>query len=360
MANRVLSPNRIPRFEYLQYKSQRPELESSVVSSGMNSTSPLSGKCNEKEVMHGLNDRLAGFVENVHHLEHQNHLLERDIGEIKGKARPASICKEEYGPELRKLRQLVQDITHQKHQIELEHQHLEEELSKLRGQREQEARGRADAGSNIVVLRRDINGAYQAKLQLDKKAQALVDEILFLKGHHKAEVSEMFDQIQNAQVTVKAQAFGNPGVTAALRDVRAQLEGQTVSDVQQMGETFRSQFARLTEAAERKSEAVKATQQEIQEHRRRLQARNTELDCAQGTREALDTHLHDVEDHHKEEMIHYQVRWFFCQTQDVLKPCSVFPCSPLSHCRTQSKNLKTSSSIANLTCLVTCEITRTC
>lgn len=84
-----------------------------------------------------------------------------------------------------------------------------------------------------------------------------------------------------------------------------------MSDLQQVGETFRSQFARLTEAAETKREALKATQQEIQEHRRRLQAKNIELDCAKGTREALEKQLHDVEDRHKEEMIHYQVRLFF-------------------------------------------------
>ncbi|XP_059215494.1 neurofilament light polypeptide [Centropristis striata] len=306
MENRSFFPHRITQDECLQNKPKRAALDIGVVSTGMNLINPGTRKFNEKELMHGLNDRLAGFIEKVHHLEYQNHLLEREIGEIRGKAKPASCLEEEYGPELRKLRQLVQDITHQKHQIEIEHQNLEEELSNLRGQHEQEARSRSDAESNIVVLKRDINDAYQAKLQLDKKAQALVDEIHFLKKNHEAEVSEMFDHIQGAQVTVKTHEFGNPGVTAALRDIRAQLEGHALSDVHQMGETFRSQFARLTEAAESKREALKATQQEIQEYRRRLQAKNIELDCAKGTREALERQLHDVEDRHKEEMIHYQ------------------------------------------------------
>ncbi|XP_032397126.1 neurofilament light polypeptide [Etheostoma spectabile] len=304
MANRFLFQHTNTQDEYLQYKPKRSALDASVVSTGMNLTK--SGKFNEKELMHGLNDRLAGFIEKVHHLEYQNQLLEREIGEIRGKAKPASGLEKEYGPELRTLRQLVQDITHQKHQIEIEHQKLEEEVSNLRRQHEQEKRSRSDAESNIVLLNKDINDAYQAKLQLDKKAQALVDEIHFLKRNHEAEVSELSDQIQGAQVTVKAHEFGNASVTAALRDIRAQLEGHTVSDVQQMGETFRSQFAKLTEAAESKRAALKSTQQEIQEHRRRLQAKTIELDCAKGTREALEKQLHDVEDRHKEEMIHYQ------------------------------------------------------
>ncbi|XP_076599886.1 uncharacterized protein LOC143328568 [Chaetodon auriga] len=310
MDNAFVFPRRITPDEYLQHKAKRSTLDTGVVirdaSTGMNLTNPLSGKFNEKELMHGLNDRLAGFIEKVRHLEHHNHLLEREIEEIRGKAKPASCLEEEYGPELRKLRQLVQDITHQKHQIEIERVNLEDELSSLRRQHEQEARSKSDAESNIVVLQKDISDAYQAKLQLDKKAQALVDEIHSLKRNHEAEVSEMFDQIQAAQVTVKAHEFGNPGVTAALRDIRAQLEGHTVSDFQQVGETFRCQFARLTEAAEIKREALKATQQEIQEYRRRLQAKNIELDCSKGIREALEKQLHDVEDRHREEMLHYQ------------------------------------------------------
>ncbi|XP_062257308.1 neurofilament light polypeptide [Platichthys flesus] len=269
-------------------------------------TSPLYGPCNEKEQMHGLNDRLAGFIGTVHRLEQQNQLLEREIQELRGKAKPASRLEEEYGPELRRLRRVVQDITHQKHRIEIEHQDLEEEVSSVRRQHEQEARSRSEAQSNILALKKDIDDAHRVKLLLDRKAQTLVDELNLLKGNHEAEVSEMFGQIQDLQENVEAHGFGAPGVTAALRDVRAQLEGHAVSEVWQVGETFRSQFARMTEAAEAKREALKATQQEVQEHRRRLQARNTELDCAKGTREALEKQLREVDDRHEEEIIHYQ------------------------------------------------------
>uniref|UniRef100_A0A1A8D870 IF rod domain-containing protein n=1 Tax=Nothobranchius kadleci TaxID=1051664 RepID=A0A1A8D870_NOTKA len=270
----------------------------------MSATNPLSGKLSEKEQMRGLNDRLAGFIEKVHELEHHNLLLEKEVEELRAKAKPASCLEVEYGPELRRLRRLVLDITHQKHQIDLEHQNLEEELYGLRKQHAQETRSRSDAESSIAVLKKDISEAYQAKLQLDQRAQSLVDEIHFLKTNHETDVSEMFDQIQDVQVSVKG--FENPDVTAALREIRTQLEGHTMSEVRERGENFRSQFARLTESAEAKREALKLSQQEIQEHRRNLQAKSVELDCAKGTREALERQLHDVEDRHKEELIHYQ------------------------------------------------------
>lgn len=274
----------------------------------------------EKALMRGLNERLAGFIEKVRHLERQNHLLEGEIREIRAKATPASGLGERYGAELGRLRELARDIARQKHRVEIERQSLEDELSGLRARHGREARGRAEAESNAALLQKDISEAHQAKLRLDQRARALAEEIHFLRKNHEAEVSEMFGQIQEAQATVRAREFGDPGVTAALREIRAQLEGHAASDVLQAAETFRSQFARLTEAAEAKREALKATQREIQEHRKRLQAKNVELDCAKGTREALEKQLHDVEDRHNEEMIHYQVRLLKKKLKKI-KPC---------------------------------------
>ncbi|XP_045067408.1 neurofilament medium polypeptide-like [Coregonus clupeaformis] len=263
-------------------------------------------KMNEKELLHGLNDRFAGFIEKVRHLEHQNELLEREIEEIKQKAQSPASLAQEHEPELMDLRKRVNDITLQKRQIEIEHQNLEEDFLTLRDKYEQEARDRSDAENGILVLKKDANDAYLAKLELDKKAQSLVDEIHFLKKNHEDEVSEMVAKIQEAQVTVKAHDFGKPEITAALRDIRAQLEGHAASDIQQAEEGFRVQFAKLTKAAESNREVLKATQQEIQENRRCLQGKNIELDCGNGTREALEKQLHELEERHYAEMIHYQ------------------------------------------------------
>ncbi|XP_024271667.2 neurofilament medium polypeptide-like [Oncorhynchus tshawytscha] len=261
---------------------------------------------NEKELLHGLNDRFAGFIEKVRHLEHQNELFEREIEEIKLKAQSPASLAQEHEPELMDLRNLVHDITLQKRQIEIEHQNLEEDFLTLRDKYEQEARDRSNAENGILVLKKDANDAYLAKLQLDKKAQSLVDEIHFLKNNHEDEISEMVAQIQEAQVTVKAHDFGKPDITEALRDIRVQLEGHATSDIQQAEEGFRIQFTKLTKAAESNREALKATQQEIQENRRHLQGKTIELDCGKGMREALEKQLQELEERHYAEMIHYQ------------------------------------------------------
>jgi len=271
-------------------------------------------KTNEREALHSLNGRFASFIEKVRHLEHQNRQLEREIEEIRQKEQTPSALEQTYGPELGDLRRLLHDITHQKHQIEVDHRNLEQDLSDLRDKYESEARGRADAENNIVILKRDIDDAYRAKLALDKKSQAFSEEIDLMKSSHESEVSQLIAQLGDAaqaDVFHKASEFGCPELTAALREVRAQLEDHTtVHDLhscwaEERG--FHTQLSKLTEAAEAKRESLKASKKEIQECRRRLQSKSVELDCVKGTREALERQLCEIQDAHNEEIINYQV-----------------------------------------------------
>uniref|UniRef100_A0A8C6TV69 Si:dkey-27m7.4 n=1 Tax=Neogobius melanostomus TaxID=47308 RepID=A0A8C6TV69_9GOBI len=267
----------------------------------------------EKDLLRGLNGRLAGFIDKVHQLELHNQLLEKEIGEIRGRAQCVSYLEEQYGPELRRMRQLVRDITRQKHHIEIEHCSLEEELSVLTKRHEKEAKSRSDAERNITVMKREIDDAYRAKLQLDKKVNVLVEEVKGLKESHEAEVSDILEHIQSAGDDFRAREFGNPGVTAALRDIRTQLESYVCRDAQRVEETFTSQFAKLTEAAESKRECLRATQQEINDCRRQLQARDIELHSAKGTREGLEKQLRDAEGRHNQDILHYQVMLLSCK-----------------------------------------------
>ncbi|KAG7262209.1 hypothetical protein CRUP_012886 [Coryphaenoides rupestris] len=264
-------------------------------------------KTNEREALHGLNGRFASFIEKVRHLEHQNQLLEREIAEIRQKEQTPSALEQTYGPELGDLRRLLHDITHQKHQIEVDHRNLEQDLSDLRDKYESEARGRADAENNIIILKRNIDDAYRAKLALDKKSQAISEEIDLMKSSHDSEVSQLIAQLGTPHNPIE---FGCPELTAALREIRAQLEDHTtVHDLhscwaEERG--FHTQLSKLTEAAEAKRESLKASKQEIQEYRRRLQSKSVELDSVKGTREALERQLCEIQDAHHEEIINYQ------------------------------------------------------
>ncbi|CAL8255999.1 unnamed protein product [Lota lota] len=292
----------------IKAQKKHPVVCTPLRATGWSENRGFTTKTNEKEMLHGLNDRFASFIEKVRHLEHQNELLEREIEEIRQKEQTPVSLQQTFGPELEELRKLLHDITHQKHQLEVEHQNLEQDLFDLSEKYETEARIRADAETNIVLLKRDIDDAYQAKLELDKKSQAIADEIDTLKRNHDSELSQLITKLNDAQegAFFKASEFGCPELTAALRDIRAQLEDHAVSDLHKAEESYHIQVSKLTEAAETKREALKASKQEIQEYRKRLQSKSVELDCVKGTREALERQLREIEECHNEEIILYQ------------------------------------------------------
>ncbi|XP_051507259.1 neurofilament light polypeptide [Myxocyprinus asiaticus] len=263
-------------------------------------------KVSEKELLQGLNDRFAGFIEKVRQLENQNRTLEREIEANRFKANSSTSLSKEYESELNDLRQQVHEIALQKHQIEINRQNLEDEFNTLREKCEREACGRVDAEDNISVLKKCIIDANLAKQEMDRKAKALEDEISFLKKNHKSEVAEMIVQIQEGHVTAEMSDFSRSDITAALRDIRMQFEGHTNPDIRYAEERFRTQLAKLTKAAEVNREVVIATKAEINAHRRQLQSKNIELDSVKGVREALERQLYDLEQRHNAEIHHYQ------------------------------------------------------
>ncbi|XP_051504103.1 neurofilament heavy polypeptide-like [Myxocyprinus asiaticus] len=263
-------------------------------------------KMSEKELLQGLNDRFAGFIEKVHHLENQNRALEREIEAIKLRGKSSASLSKEYELELNDLRKQVHEISLQKHQIEINRHTLEDEFNTLRDKYEREACSRVDTEDNISVLKKCISDAYLAKEEMDRKAKALEDEISFLKKNHESEVDEMIAKIQESHVTAETNDFSRSDITAALRDIRMQLEGHTNSDIRYTKEQCCTQLAKLTKAAEVNREALMATKAEINEHRRQLQSMNTELDSVKGVREALERQLYDLEQRHNAEIHHYQ------------------------------------------------------
>ncbi|KAL2083604.1 hypothetical protein ACEWY4_021377 [Coilia grayii] len=270
----------------------------------LSSRTPL--KMNEKEVLRGLNDRFSGFIDKVRHLESQNRELEKEIEVLKQQTQSSASLSKQYDPELKELRKLVNEISLQKNQVELDYYSLEDDFHSIQLQYEKEVRTRSDAENTITVLKKYISDANDVKMGLDKKAQSLQDDIHFLKKNHEEEVAEMMAQIKEARVTTETVDFGKGDITSALRDIRIQLEGHAVSNIRDAEAGFRAQAAKLTKDAEVSREVLMTTRQEINEHRRRLQSKNIELDSAKGMREALEKQLYDLEEQHKAEINHYQ------------------------------------------------------
>ncbi|XP_041066356.1 neurofilament, medium polypeptide a [Carcharodon carcharias] len=290
---------------------QAPRAYSSSDSLDFSQSSALNGdykviRSNEKELLQGLNDRFAGYIDKVHYLEQHNKELEAEIQAHRQKQVSHGQLGDAYDQELRELRSLIEQVNHEKAQIQLDTDHLDEDIQRLKDRFEEEARLRDETEATIRGLKKEMDDAGLLKVEMEKKAQSLQDEVAFLRNNHEEEVTDLFAQIQASQITVERKDFLKTDLTSALKEIRSQLEGHSAKNLQQTEEWFKCRYAKLNEAAEMNKDAIRSAREEINEYRRQLQSKSIELESVRGTKESLERQLNDIEDRHNADVSNYQ------------------------------------------------------
>lgn len=195
---------------------------------------------NEKELLQVLNDRFAGYIERVRALEQQNRALAAEAAALRQQQAGRSAMGELYARELRDMRGTVLRLGAEKGQLRLERARLAEDVAALRGRLEDEARQRSELEAAARGLAQRSAQEERARAPLEERARALREEAEQLRRQHRAEVGAL---LRGARPELPAEppASLRPGVTAALRDLRAQLEGTAVRSTLQAEEWFRGE-----------------------------------------------------------------------------------------------------------------------
>ncbi|KAM6297907.1 LOW QUALITY PROTEIN: neurofilament heavy polypeptide [Aegotheles albertisi] len=190
---------------------------------------------NEKELLQVLNDRFAGYIERVRALEQQNRALAAEAAALRQQQAGRSAMGELYARELRDMRGTVLRLGAEKGQLRLERARLAEDVA-APGRLEEEARQRAELEAAARGLAQ-LSAQERARGPLEERARALREEAELLRRQHRDEVGSL---LRGARPEAPAEPpAARPGVTAALRDLRAQLEGTAVRSTQQAEEWFR-------------------------------------------------------------------------------------------------------------------------
>uniref|UniRef100_A0A3Q3WZ64 IF rod domain-containing protein n=1 Tax=Mola mola TaxID=94237 RepID=A0A3Q3WZ64_MOLML len=232
----------------------------------------------EKEILQALNDRFAGYIDKVRHLEMHNRNLE---------AEAAALRQSQSG---RELRGLLQQLIGERGRAALEHEHLEEDIQQLRGRLEDEVMNREELEAAARAMKKYVEECRLGRLGVDKKLRALEEEDAFLRKNHDEEVAELLAQIQSSQVSFDGRDTLKADVTGALREIRAQLDSHACKSSSHAEEWFKGDTM-LHYCA---PDALRRTQEEIAEYRRQLQSRTIELDTLRGTKECLERQLRVV------------------------------------------------------------------
>ncbi|XP_061906822.1 neurofilament medium polypeptide-like [Entelurus aequoreus] len=286
------------------FHSQRRRLAHSQPSSA-DSLDAFTGdmsRRSEKEILQALNDRFAGYIDKVRSLEMHNRNLEAEAEALRQSQSGRASVGEYYERELDELRGLVRQLSGEKGRAAVESERLEEDVQQLGARLEEEARSREELESAARAMKRYVDECQLGRLELDKKIQALDEEAAFLKKNHEEEVVELLAQIQGGQVTFDLRDAVKVDVTAALREIRAQLDCHAAKTVTQAEDTFKVRLERLTEAAKSNQDAIRGSQDDILEYRRQLQSRTIELETLRGTKESLERQRMECEDRHQDDL----------------------------------------------------------
>eukprot|EP00061_Rhincodon_typus_P017329 g45978.t1 len=92
------------------------------------SPAPPEARASEKEEMQQLNSCLAGYIDKVKGLEQRNSKLREELADLKAQPKAPQGIGDEYQLQFKKLRELIEQLTHEKGLAEIEMGNTKEEV----------------------------------------------------------------------------------------------------------------------------------------------------------------------------------------------------------------------------------------
>ncbi|XP_062399466.1 neurofilament light polypeptide-like [Sardina pilchardus] len=260
----------------------------------------------EKAQLQELNDRFAGFIERVHHLELQNRALEAQLQVLRQRHGEPTCLRSIYEQEVRALRAAVEEAREERQAAQERRRQLEEALRGLQGRYEDELLACQEAEGRLVETRKGAEEAALGQAEEEKRLDILLDEMAFLKRLHEGEITELQAQLQySSQVSVEMEV-AKPDLSVALRDIRGQYERLAQQNMQSAEEWFRSKVSTMADTTARHSDDIRLARDEAGEFRRLLKARDLEIQACQSLNHALEQQLQEAEDRQSADVTNMQ------------------------------------------------------
>uniref|UniRef100_A0A3Q3WZ42 IF rod domain-containing protein n=1 Tax=Mola mola TaxID=94237 RepID=A0A3Q3WZ42_MOLML len=257
---------------------------------------------NDKETMHGLNDRLASYLEKVR-------LLERSNAELEGKIKQLMLEKAPKGHDIEKMMaqahaigQEVRKKTLENARIMLEIDNAKLAADDFRVKWEAEAVLCQSVERDCQALRRAKSDHDQIIATLRGDLDGLKEELYFLKKNHDEEIHSLKVRLANEQVNVEVDAAQGPDLGAIMAELRVQYEGIARKNKEEADAWYCKKLEALQSEVRESNEALCGAQSELSDRRRLLQALEVELDNLRKQVNVLEGNLEETGHRYSVEM----------------------------------------------------------
>ncbi|CAL8248340.1 unnamed protein product [Lota lota] len=295
----------------------------------------------EKEDLCNLNDRLAVYIDKVRSLESENAGLRMRVTESDMEVtHQLSGMKAAYETELADARKTLDQVARERARMQLELGKIREEYKELKARN---GKKESDLEAALMRLRdlealfnskdaslstalgekrsleaqvKDLNaqlakleaglGEARGKLQeqmlqrvdAENRLQTLKEQLEFQNSIYKEELKETKHRHQSRLVELDSgrQVEFESMMAGALADLRVQHEEQVALYKEELERTYTSKLENACVSAERKSQLVGASQEELSESRLRIDTMSTQLGQLQSQLAARDGQLRELEE----------------------------------------------------------------
>ncbi|XP_012695722.2 vimentin-like [Clupea harengus] len=257
---------------------------------------------NEKEEMHEVNVRFAGYIGKVQALELRNAQLQAELAALQGrfKGGPGGLG-EEYEIKFKEMRDLIEALTAQKGAADIERGYIEEEIDVWRLKLEEEMALKEEAEMILLEFRQDVDNATLQKADLERCVEQLLAEIELLKKLHDEEVAYLMKQIEESKVTVELDS-DRPDLAAYLRNMRAEIEAVAARNVQEAEKWYKGKFDTLKQTAGKHEDQMKTMKDEITTFHSQVTELQNQIDGLRASNSALEAQLEDMEANHQDKV----------------------------------------------------------
>uniref|UniRef100_A0A8C5QMZ5 IF rod domain-containing protein n=1 Tax=Leptobrachium leishanense TaxID=445787 RepID=A0A8C5QMZ5_9ANUR len=250
---------------------------------------------NEKETMHGLNDRLATYLEKVQSLEQENAGLERRICEWYANNAPNSLPDaSQYFREIQELQSQVASASVDKASIVLQIDNSQQAADDLRNKHQMESNLRNNVEADIGTLGRALGNLNNELQGLAGEVQCLQQELVQMKNNHAEEVNALRAQL-GTRVNVEMNAAPSVDLNRVLSEVREEYENLMERNLRDVEGMFLARSAELDRDVSSGAAQLQSVNNELIDLKRSVQTLEIELESQLHLRSALQGSLSETE-----------------------------------------------------------------
>ncbi|OCT60955.1 keratin, type I cytoskeletal 18 [Xenopus laevis] len=291
-----LTPSRLPSLRGIDPLVLRAGMDNLLPSARSGIDSLLNN--NNQEVMQGLNERLAGYLQRVRCLEEENRKLQDEIDKINARKSQATRDWDAYQDPLHQLRKQVEvlNMDNAKLLLQIDNARLAADDFKVKIETEQSI---ADGVQNDTQgLRKMTDDTNFLRMKLEGELEMLKEELAHLKKNHKEEVASLQALIGNNNVKVEVEGPKKSDLNESVAQIRSQYEKLAEQNRADAEAAYKKKLNTMSQEENTNNKALDQAKNEVADLRRQLQGLEIERQTLEKTVDSLQNALRDTENHY--------------------------------------------------------------